>query len=181
MTYPSLLRTWAACLIGCLPLLVLLLIPQLMRSRAGSGALLGLGMTLLLVLLVGAFVVAPALSAWLAPVPRRWTPSTALRSAGALWRTRTGSAVGALALAVVIYAAGQAAGYGLAELAPYVSDNPAHLSDPTAPAWIIHYPAFALQAFVLYLTTTAAVAFYAWRIRGLHLARSHDDADARRR
>ncbi len=33
-----LLRTWLGCLIGCLPLLALLLVPQLMRSRAGASS-----------------------------------------------------------------------------------------------------------------------------------------------
>ena len=32
----ALFRTWTAALLACLPILVLLLVPSLMRSRAGS-------------------------------------------------------------------------------------------------------------------------------------------------
>lgn len=163
------LRTWAACILGCLPLLALLLVPQLMRSRAGSGELLILGTAMLLVLLVAAFVLAPAMSALFTAVPGRWEPRTAVRAAREVWRSRPGAAAVALLIAVAVYAAGQSLGYALGEALPYVSENPARLSDPDAPMWSIHYPAYLLQALVLYGFTTAAVAVYAWRVRALHL------------
>ncbi|NEE21927.1 hypothetical protein G3M58_87640, partial [Streptomyces sp. SID7499] len=59
----ALARTSAACLVANLPLLALMLVPQLMRSRAGSEALLMVGMVLLLALVVVAVVFAPEVSA----------------------------------------------------------------------------------------------------------------------
>lgn len=159
-------RTWLACLIACLPILVLLLMPQLMRSRAGGTSSLMIGVGLLLVLLVAAFVCAPLMSAWLAPAPG-WQPRSALRAAGALWRGRTGQAALALLAGIGIYTVGQVAGYALAQAVPYVHDNPAFAADPRLSPWIIDYPAFALQAVVLYTLTTLAVAVYAWRMRSL--------------
>jgi hypothetical protein len=164
--------SWLAHLIGCLPLLALLLIPQLMRSRAGSEQLLMVGTGLLLVLLTAAFVLAPLMTAWSAPVRGRWEPRTALRATAAVWRHRRGSATIALLAGIAIYAAGQAVGYGVGSAVPYVSDNPQHLTDPGQPAWLIHYPAYVLQAVVLYLATTLAVAVYGWRMRSLTLQRA---------
>lgn len=165
-------RGWTACLIGCLPLLILLLVPQLMRSRAGSEQLLVVGTFLLLVLLTSAFLLAPPMTAWLAPVRGAWEPRTALRATAAAWRHRRGSAAVALVAGVAIYAGGQAVGYWVGAVVPYVSDNPEHLTDPNAPAWTIHYPAYVLQAAVLYLATTLAVAVYGLRMRALTLQRA---------
>lgn len=162
------LRTWLACLIGCIPLLVLLLIPQLVRSRASDERLLALGVGLLLLLVAAAFVLAPVLSGWLAPFRDTWVPRTALRAAASVWRRNTGGAVIALLAGIAIYAGGQAAGYWLGSAVPYVSDNPDFAADPSQPRWLIHYPAFALQAIVLYVASTLAVAFYGWRLRSLH-------------
>jgi len=165
-------RGWIACLIGCLPLLILLLVPQLMRSRAGSEQLLMVGTSLLLVLLTSAFLLAPLMTAWFAPVRGAWEPRTALRATAATWRQRRGTAATALIAGVAIYAGGQAVGYWVGSVVPYVSDNPAHATDPSVPAWTIHYPAYVLQAAVLYLTTTLAVAVYGWRMRTLALQRA---------
>ncbi|WP_156891372.1 hypothetical protein [Agromyces subbeticus] len=169
MNSRTFLRTWLACLIGCIPLLVLLLIPQLVRSRASDERLLALGVGLLLLLVTAAFVLAPVMSAWLAPVRESWVPQTALRVAASVWRQSTGGAVIALLAGIAIYAGGQAAGYWLGSVVPYVSDNPDFAADPSQQRWLIHYPAFALQAIVLYLASTLAVAFYGWRVRSLHL------------
>lgn len=165
-------RGWLASLIGCLPLLALLLVPELMRSRAGSEQLLMIGTSLLLILLTAAFVLAPLMSAWLAPVRGSWEPRTALRATATVWRGRRGSATVALLTGIAIYAGGQAVGYWVGAAVPYVSDNPEHLTDPGQPAWIIHYPAYVLQAIVLYLATTLAVAVYGWRMRSLNLQRT---------
>jgi len=162
-------RSWLACLIGCLPLLALLLVPQLMRSRAGSEQLLMVGTGLLLVLLTAAFVFAPLMTAWFAPVRGSWEPRTALGATARVWRHRKGSATIALLAGIAVYAGGQAVGYWLGSAVPYVSDNPEHLTDPSQPLWVIHYPAYVLQAIVLYLATTLAVAVYGWRMRTLSL------------
>lgn len=165
MTLRLLSRTWLACLIGCLPLLALLLIPHLMRSRAGSEQLLLIGTGLLLVMLVAAFLSAPMISAIAAPEPGRWDRATAWRSTAAVWRTRRGSAIGALVTGVVLYGVGQALAYGVGTIVPYIEDNPDHLTDPAQSPWILHYPAYALQAFVIYVLTTLAVAVYATMLR----------------
>ncbi len=164
-----LLRTWAGCLIGCLPLLALLLVPQLMRSRAGSEQLLLVGVAALLVLLTASFLLSPVLSAWFAPEPGRWEARTAWADTRAVWRRRPGAAATALFTAIAIYGAAQAVGYGLAEVVPYVRGNPAFGSDPTQSRWLIDYPAYALQAVVLYALTTLAVAVYATWVRVLSL------------
>jgi hypothetical protein len=176
MSLVSFLRGWAVTALGCLPLLVLLLIPQLMRSRAGSESLLMIGMLLLFALLIAAVVLAPVLSAIAAPVDGTWQPRTALRSARDVWRRRAGQAWLALGM-LVVYGAGQAVGYLLAEAVPYVHDNPASATDPSAPLWVIVYPAYMLQALVIYAVTTLAIALYGARIRALAvgLARSTTD------
>lgn len=169
MTLRILARTWLGALLGCLPILALLLVPSLMRSRAGSEQLLLVGVVLLFALLTAAFLLAPLLSAWLTPLHGRWEARTAWAATGEVWRRRTGSALLALGAALGVYAAGQAAGYGLGELVPYVRENPARLTDATQSPWIIDYPAYALQAAVLYVATALAVAVYATWIRALRL------------
>jgi hypothetical protein len=177
MSLVTFLRGWAAVAVGCLPLFALMLLPQLMRSRAGSESLLMVGMLLLVALLAAAIVFAPVLNAIAAPVAGTWEPRTALRSAREVWRRRTGQAWLAFGLLVLVYGAGQAAGYLVGEAVPYVHDNPAAATDPTAPLWTIDYPAYALQAVVLYAVTTLAIALYAARLRSLALGRSAPSAD----
>ena len=55
----------------------------------------------------------------------------------------------------------------MALVAPYVASNPAHVTDPAAPAWIIDYPNYASQACVIYLVLCFAVAWYGTRLRTL--------------
>ncbi|REJ04310.1 hypothetical protein DY023_15530 [Microbacterium bovistercoris] len=165
MNLRILLRTWIVCLFALLPLLALLLVPQLMRSRAGSEQLLFLGTGLLLVLLTVAFVAAPVPSSVAAPEAGVWDRRTSMRTAAAVWRKRPGRASGALLAGIAVYALGQTVGYGVGVIVPYIEDNPAHLSDPTQSPWILHYPAYALQAVVLYLITAFAVAVYAALLR----------------
>jgi hypothetical protein len=164
-----LVRTWLAALVACLPLLALLLIPQLMRSRAGSGHLLIVGTVLLLAMLTAAFLVAPLLSARALPEPGRWDRWTARRSTVRVWREQRGRAFGAIATGILIYGLGQAVGYGLAAVMPYIDDNPAFATDPSQSPWILHYPAYALQAVVLYAITTLAVSVYAAMLRGARI------------
>ncbi|MFE6997676.1 hypothetical protein ACFVAE_17085 [Microbacterium sp. NPDC057659] len=166
-----LLRTWLVCLFACIPLLALLLVPQLMRSRAGSEQLLLLGTGLLLVLVTAAFIVAPVLSSVAAPGSARWARRTSMRTAAEVWRTRTGRAAAALIAGIAVYALGQTVGYGVGVIVPYIEDNPAHATDPTQSPWILHYPAYALQAVVLYVATTLAVAVYATLLRTADQAR----------
>ncbi|MFK4808193.1 hypothetical protein ACI3KX_20200 [Microbacterium sp. ZW CA_36] len=161
------LRTWAVVALGCLPLLALMLVPHLMRSRAGSEALLMIGVLALFALLAVAVVFAPRMSASAAPVEGVWEARTALSATRRVWRGRTAQAWLAFGAFVVVYGVGQAVGYLVGTLVPYVHDNPAAMSDPTASPWVIDYPAYALQAVVLYACTTLAIAVYAARMRTL--------------
>ena len=170
MPVASFLRTWLASVVVCLPLLALLLIPELMRSRAGSEQLLMIGTLTLLALLVSAFIAAPWMSAIAAPVAERWTPRVALAKTRAVWRSRTGGAWLALGIAVLIYAAAQAVGYWVGTVVPSVSDNPAFGTDGSEPRWLIDYPAYVLQALTIYAITTLAIAWYGWCMRSLSLA-----------
>lgn len=159
------LRTWLGVAIYSLPLLVLLLVPQLMRSRAGSEQLLFIGIALLLVLLVACTYVSPIASAWLAPHPPDWTRRTAIANTRAVWRTRRTDAVLALAGLIVVYGIGQIAGFGLAEVLPHVTDNPDFVDGGTESRWNIHYGPYVVQAVLIYAFTTAGLAWYATRIR----------------
>lgn len=163
-------RSWAVIALGCLPLAALMLVPQLMRSRAGSESLLMVGVLGLFALLAAAVIAAPVLSAVAASKGDAWMPRTALRETATVWRRRRGQAWLALGGLVLLYAVGQAVGYAVGAAVPYVSDNPAFASDPGAPRWIIDYPAYLLQAAVLYACTTLAITAYAVRIRSLALA-----------
>jgi hypothetical protein len=162
-------RTWLITVVACLPLLALLLVPELMRSRAGSEQQLMIGVLALLGLLVAAFVVAPVLSAIAAPVAGRWAPRSALRTTRAVWRSRTARAWLALGVAMLIYGVAQAVGYWVGSVVPSVSDNPAFGSAASEPRWLIDYPAYALQAVVIYAITTFAISWYGCRIRALAL------------
>lgn len=171
MPLVAFLRSWAVIALGCLPIFALMLVPQLMRSRAGSESLLMVGVLALFALLAAAVVAAPVLSAIAAPSSQKgeWMPRTALRQTAAVWRRRAGQAWLALGGFVLLYGLGQAIGYAVGAAVPYVSDNPAFASDPDAARWIIDYPAYALQAIVLYACTTLALTAYAARIRSLAL------------
>ena len=148
----------------------MLLIPELMRSRAGSEQLLMIGTLALLGLLVTAFILAPVMSAIAAPVAERWVPRSAFRGSRAVWRSRTGQAWLALGGAVLVYAAAQAVGYWVGAVAPSVRDNPAFGSAESGARWVIDYPAYALQAVTIYAIATLAIAWYGWRIRGISLS-----------
>jgi hypothetical protein len=169
MPLVAFVRSWAVIALGSLPLFALMLVPQLMRSRAGSESLLMVGVLGVFALLTAAVVAAPVLSAVAAPSPTSdaWMPRTALRRTAAVWRWRAGQAWLALGAFVLLYAAGQAIGYAVGAAVPYVHDNPAFASDPDAARWVIDYPAYALQALVLYACTTLALTAYAARIRTL--------------
>ncbi|WP_350347639.1 hypothetical protein ABIQ69_13490 [Agromyces sp. G08B096] len=169
MTLAPIARTWLTITAGSVPLLALLLVPELMRSRAGSEQLLMIGMLLLLALLVAAFVAAPVFAALADPAPGRWTPGTAFRSTRRVWRRRPAGAWLALGVSLAGYAAAQVVGYAVGAAVPAVSDNPAFAEGGTEPRWLIDYPAYALQAVVIYLVTTLALTWYARRIRALAL------------
>ncbi|MFC9028294.1 hypothetical protein [Streptomyces arboris] len=161
----ALARTFAACLAVNVPLLALLLIPQLMRSRAGSEALLAVGLLLLFALVVGAVVFAPEVSAKVAPVGPHWLPGRARARVRALRHESRRTYLWRLGEFVALYIAAQGVGGLIAWLLPHVADNPAHAADPTASAWIIDYPNYAVQAGAMYVCICFALAWYATRLR----------------
>ncbi|MFE2291582.1 hypothetical protein [Streptomyces sp. NPDC059452] len=161
----ALARTFAACLVAYPPLLALLLIPQLMRSRAGSEALLTVGLLLLLALVVGAVVLAPEVSAKAAPAGAHWRPGAARTRVRALIGESRRTYLWRLGEFVALYIAAQGVGGLVAWLLPHVADNLAHATDPTASRWIIDYPNYAAQAGVMYVCVCFALAWYATRLR----------------
>lgn len=165
MTRRILIRTWLVSLVGCLPLLALLLVPQLLRSRAGNERLLLLGTGLLLLLLVAAFLAAPVLSAVATPEAAAGTGGGRGGRPGRSGALVAGPRSALSSRGVAVYALGQVLAYGVGEVVPPFADNPAHATDPAQPAWIVHYPAYVLQALVIYATTTLAVAVYATLLR----------------
>ncbi|NUV70365.1 MULTISPECIES: hypothetical protein [unclassified Streptomyces] len=161
----ALARTFAACLAVNVPILALLLIPQLMRSRAGSEALLTVGLLLLLTLVVGAVMLAPEVSARVAPAGPHWLPGGARARVRALRCENRRTYLWRLGEFVALYVAAQGVGGLIAWLLPHVADNPAHAADPTAPAWIVDYPNYAAQAGAMYVCICFALAWYGTRLR----------------
>ncbi|WP_073949791.1 hypothetical protein [Streptomyces kebangsaanensis] len=165
-------RTYALALVVYTPLLALLLVPRLMRSRAGSEAMLAVGSVLLLTLVVGAVVIAPEVSAKAAPRGDLWSFGRARARVRTLIRTRRRTYFLCLGEFVVLYLAAQGAGGILAWMMPYVWENPAHETDPTQSLWILDYPNYAAQAITIYLVTCSALTWYATRLRALSLSLS---------
>lgn len=169
-------RTFVGIAILGLPLLALLLTPQLMRSRAGSELLLVVGLVAVMGLLAGMVVLSPVASAWLAPREPDWTPGTAMATAKHVWREHRRGAWAALLVLVACYLVSQVLAYGFAELVPYVSDNPAFVDGGDHPRWVIHYGPYAAQAAIIYLTICVGVAWYAARLRALAVGVSTTNA-----
>ncbi len=170
-----LLRTYGAGLAANLPLLALLLTPQLMRSRAGSEALLAVGTVLLIALVVAAVVVAPEVSARVAPGDGGWRFGTARLRVRELRRQHRRPYVWRLGEFVALYAVAQGVGGVVVWLLPNVSPDPAFGVDPAAGRWVIDYPNFAVQAVSIYLVLCLATAWYACRVRQLALRHLPDD------
>jgi hypothetical protein len=157
---PVLARTYGASLVANLPILAIMLTPQLMRSRAGSET----------VLVVAAVVAAPEVSAWAAP-SGPWRPGRARALVRDLIRTDRRTFLLRLAEFGAIYVAGQAVGGIAAWLMPYIWSNPDFGVDPGAGRWVLHYPNFAVQAVSMYLIVCLATAWYAVRLRQAVLTR----------
>jgi hypothetical protein len=166
-----LLRTYGASLVANLPLLALMLIPQLMRSRAGSESLLAVGTILLLALVIAAVVIAPEVSAAVAP-QGAWRLGRARAAVRGLVRSRRRAFFGRLAEFAGLYVLSQVVGGLVAGRLPYISDNPEFGVVPGAGRWVVDYPSFTVQAVSMYLVVCLATAWYGVRMRRLAL----DDA-----
>jgi hypothetical protein len=178
----ALARTYIASLVANLPILAVMLIPQLVRSRAGSQAMLALGTTILLGLVVAAVIAAPEISAWAAP-DGVWQRGRARALVRGLIRTAGRTYLLRLAEFFALYVASQGIGELIAWVMPYIWSNPDFGVDPAAGRWVLDYPNFAVQAVTMYLVICLATAWYAVRVRQAVLDRQavlHRPAVARR-
>lgn len=166
--WTALCRTFGLSLAAYLPLLALLLIPQLMRSRAGSESLLMVGTFIFIGFVAGVIVSAPRLSARAAP-EGSWRARTVRHTLRKVRHDRRFAYWLRLGEFFAIFVAGQIIGLLIAAVFPYVSDNPAHVTDPNAHPWIIHYKEYAVQAVAIYLVICFAAAWYGTRLRQLSL------------
>lgn len=153
------LRAWAGLAMIGLPLLALLLIPQLMRSRGSTEQMMMIGVGLQMVLLAGLIIAAPVGAALTAAAPQEWLPGTALSAARETWSRNRRTGWTALGVFAAVYTAGQVVAYGFAAVVPYAGSN------GPLPGWTIHYGPYAVQALIIYAWTTLAAALYALRLR----------------
>ena len=161
------LRATGASVLGNLPMLVLLLIPQLMRSRAGSEPVMAVGVLLYFALVLVMIVIAPVLSAWAAPIGETWRPATARRTTATIRKAlpkaywfRVGEFFGLFLLA-------QGAGSFMTWMIPYIWENPEFKANPEANQWVIDYQNYSLQAMTIYLMSCVASGWYGTRVRDL--------------
>lgn len=163
-------RIFLATLVANLPMIGLLLVPQLMRSRAGSEGLLFVGATLYLALIAVALIIAPPVSAWAAPKAEPWTTRSARLTAREIHRTRTREFWRRVGEWSLFFLLAQAAGGAIAWLMPYVWDNPA-FGAPGEPRWVIHYGNYVVHVVVIYLFSCLSFAWFGARLRQLAVAR----------
>jgi hypothetical protein len=159
-------RVYLASAIANVPMLVLLLVPQLMRSRAGSETLLLIGATLYLLLIAAALLTTPRVTAWAAPKGDSWLPGTAGATVGAIRRSRPLAFWQRVGEWCLLFAAGQVAGLMVASLCPYVEDNP-RFGVLGEPRWIVHYGCYALQAVTIYAVGCLSFAWLGTRLRAM--------------
>lgn len=159
-------RVFLASAIANLPMLGLLLVPQLMRSRAGSETLLMFGATLYLVLIAAALRTTPLVSAWAAPKGESWSPRTVHATVRAIWRDRPLAFWQRMGEWCVLFVVAQAAGLLVAYFLPYVEDNP-RFGGAGEPRWVVHYGRYVIQAVTIYLVSCLAFAWLGARLRAM--------------
>lgn len=162
-------KVFLASLVVNLPMLGLLLVPQLLRSRAGSETLLLIGSTLYCALVAVALTIAPRVSAWAAPRVGVWTARTAGRTARGVRRTQGREFWQRVGEWLLLFLLAQAAGFCIAWVMPYVWDNP-EFGAPGEPRWIIRYGNYAVHAVTIYLFTCLSFAWFGARLRQLAVA-----------
>lgn len=149
-----------------LPMLALLLVPQLLRSRAGSETLLFVGSTLYCALIVIALATAPIVSARAAPRGERWTTRTAFGTTREIRQTHGRAFWQRVGEWFLFFVLAQAAGFFVAWLIPYVWDNPT-FGAPGQPRWIFSYRNYAAHALTIYVFSCMSFAWFGARIRQL--------------
>lgn len=159
-------RVFLASAIANLPMLGLLLVPQLMRSRAGSEALLMFGATLYVVLVAAALRTTPLVTAWAAPKGESWSPRNVNATVRTIWRVRPGAFWRCMGEWCVLFVAAQAAGLLVAYFVPYIEDNP-RFGQGNEPRWVVHYGSYVLQAVTIYLVSCLSFAWLGVRLRAM--------------
>jgi hypothetical protein len=162
-------KVFLASLVVNLPMLALLLVPQLMRSRAGSETLLLIGSTLYIALVAIALTIAPWVSAWAAPRADVWTASTAGRTARGLRRTQAQEFWQRVGEWFLLFLLAQAVGLCIAWLMPYVGDNP-EFGGPGEPQWILRYGNYVIHVVTIYVLSCLSFAWFGARLRQLAVA-----------
>jgi hypothetical protein len=125
--------------VATLPVLVILLIPQLVRGDAGAPALTSVAGTILNAAFIAAVILIPTVNGWLDPEVPDWTSTTAMATTGRVWRTRIWLALLAVLALLGIFAAGQTAAYFLSQASPAIV------------AGTLDYSRFVAQELVVYL------------------------------
>jgi hypothetical protein len=159
-------KVFLASLVVNLPMLGLLLVPQLVRSRAGSERLLLIGSTLYIALVAVALTIAPRVSAWAAPRADVWTASTAGGASRGILRNRAQEFWPRVGEWFLLFLLAQAAGLCVAWLLPYVADNP-EFGGPGEPRWIIFYGNYLIHAVTIYVLSCLSFAWFGARLRQL--------------
>lgn len=150
------LRAVLSAAAATLPVLVLLLIPQLVHGGAGSPELAALGGPWLNGLFLAAIILIPKINGALDPQVPDWTSSTAMASATRVWRTRIWLAILAALALLAIFAAGQTAAYFVGVASPAIVDGD------------LIYTRFLVQELVVYLLGyVLSLAVYTVIIRSL--------------
>lgn len=158
-------RAFLASIVANLPMFALLLVPQLMRSRAGSETLLAIGTVVYLGLITVALVTTPRVTARAAP-NEGWSPSTANATVHRIFQTQRGAFWLRMGEWCILFALGQGAGLLIAGLLPYVADNP-RFGIPGQSRWIILYRNYFVQAVTIYLFSCFSFAWLGLRFRAL--------------
>lgn len=158
-------KAFLASIVANLPMFALLLVPQLMRSRAGSETLLAIGTVVYLGLITLALLTTPRVTARAAP-NEGWLPSTANATVHRIFQTQRGAFWQRIGEWCVLFALAQGAGLLIAWLLPYVSDNP-RFGIPGQSRWIVHYRNYFVQAVTVYLFSCFSFAWLGMRFRAL--------------
>ncbi|WP_030315052.1 hypothetical protein [Streptomyces flavochromogenes] len=159
-------RVYLAAVITHLPILAVLLAPQ-GRSRISSESTAGLLNALLVGLVIAAVVLVPAVCARVAPAGPRWQPGNALAGVRALIRGDRRAWLRRLGELAALYTAAQLLGGLVAQIRPYIWENPRYGTEPGAALWEFHYANFALQGVTIYVAVCASTTWYACRLRQL--------------
>ncbi|KAA9152080.1 hypothetical protein F6B41_00955 [Microbacterium lushaniae] len=160
---PAVLAPALAILVFALPVLAIMLVPDLMRSRAGlgtTGILIGLPIYAMLVL--AAVVLAPWVSTLAGAERPDWTPSSVRRSIRRLRRAHPAAFWMRIGILLAMCILSQAAGLVFAELVPYAVAQ----SDAGGGAsWRIAYGPYAAQAIIIFAIFVAGLVTFALGLR----------------